>query len=47
MDFKTRFQGKTTTISKDGSIETAILTTKAPINKIDAATISYQANPSN
>ncbi|CDW74030.1 UNKNOWN [Stylonychia lemnae] len=37
MDFKTRFQGKTSMITKDGGIETAMATTKVPINKIDVA----------
>ena len=40
MDFKTRFQGKMSTITKDGGIETAIVTTKVPINKVDVASIS-------
>ena len=40
MDFKTRFQGKTSMITKDGGIETAIATTKVPINKVDMAGIT-------
>lgn len=40
MDFKTRFQGKTSMITKDGGIETAMSTTKVPINKVDMASIS-------
>ena len=40
MDFKTRFQGKTSMITKDGGIENAISTTIAPINKMDAASMS-------
>ena len=40
MDFKTRFQGKTSMITKDGGIETAISMTNVPINKVDIASIS-------
>lgn len=40
MDFKTRFQGKTSMITKDGGIETAMSTTKVPINKVGMASIS-------
>ena len=39
MDFKTRFQGKISHISKDGAIDSAILSTEkmAPIGKTAAA----------
>jgi hypothetical protein len=33
MDFKTRFQGKTSHITKDGGIEDLVQTTNIPINK--------------
>jgi hypothetical protein len=44
MDFKTRFQGKTSMITKDGGIETAISTTKMPINKVEMAGMSSNSN---
>ena len=40
MDFKTRFQGKTSLITKDGGVETAIVQKSAPINKVDASVYS-------
>jgi hypothetical protein len=40
MDFKTRFQGKTSHITKDGGIDNAIAVTKAPINKAEVSTYS-------
>lgn len=49
MDFKTRFQGKTSMITKDGGIDNAIAITNAPINKIDMASISnsnFNSRPS-
>lgn len=39
MDFKTRFQGKMTRISKDGGIEDMVRTTSNPINRVDKVTI--------
>ena len=40
MDFKTRFQGKTSKITKDGGIEGMIRDGVAPINKVDQITIN-------
>ena len=39
MDFKTRFQGKMSKISKDGGIEDMVRTTSNPINRVDKVTI--------
>ena len=39
MDFKTRFQGKMTKISKDGGIEDVVRSTQKPINRVDKVTI--------
>lgn len=40
MDFKTRFQGKTSHITRDGGVETAIVQTRAPINKAEVSVYS-------
>ena len=40
MDFKTRFQGKMTRISKDGGIEDVVKSSSKPINRVDKVTIS-------
>lgn len=42
MDFKTRFQGKTSHISRDGAIDDVVQTTTQPINKVDRITMSNQ-----
>ena len=39
MDFKTRFQGKTSKISKDGGIEDLVKSTQKPINRVEKVTI--------
>ena len=39
MDFKTRFQGKTQKISKDGGIDDMVLTSDKPINPLKKVTI--------
>lgn len=39
MDFKTRFQGKMTRISKDGGIEDVVKSTSKPINRVEKVTI--------
>jgi len=39
MDFKTRFQGKMTKISKDGGIEDMVRTTNNPINRVEKVSI--------
>lgn len=35
MDFKTRFQGKTSKITKDGGVDNAVLSNHSPIMEID------------
>lgn len=40
MDFKTRFQGKTSKITKEGGIDIMVLTSAVPISKIDKITIN-------
>lgn len=39
MDFKTRFQGKMSRISKDGAIDEMVKTTGKPINRVEKVTI--------
>ena len=39
MDFKTRFQGKMTRISKDGGIEDMVRTTTNPINRVEKVSV--------
>ena len=39
MDFKTRFQGKTSKISKDGGIEDLVKSSQKPINRVEKVTI--------
>lgn len=39
MDFKTRFQGKMTRISKDGGIDDMVKTSHKPIHRVDKVTI--------
>jgi len=39
MDFKTRFQGKMTRISKDGGIDDMVKTAVKPINRVEKVTI--------
>ena len=39
MDFKTRFQGKISKISKDGGIDDMVKSTQKPINRVDKVTI--------
>lgn len=45
MDFKTRFMGKTSLITRDGGIDTAVATNKVPINKGETSTYSNINNP--
>jgi hypothetical protein len=40
MDFKTRFQGKTSKITKDGGIDDMVLANAAPINRINKITMN-------
>jgi len=40
MDFKTRFQGRTSHITKDGGIADAVLSSVAPINKAERITVN-------
>jgi hypothetical protein len=40
MDFKTRFQGKTSKITKDGGIDSTVLTSAVPISKVDRVTVN-------
>lgn len=40
MDFKTRFQGKISHISKDGAIDDMVQTTTNPIYKVDKITMN-------
>ena len=39
MDFKTRFQGKMSHISKDGGIDDMVKTSSKPIHRVDKVTI--------
>ena len=40
MDFKTRFQGKTSHITKDGGVEIAVQQNTVPIAKVDSISMS-------
>ena len=40
MDFKSRFQGKTSVITRDGGIDNIVKMSNAPINKVEKISIN-------